>query len=487
MYFVIQFNFENVVKIIDILINSLDNKNISELLKIKIYYKKSSIETKLNLFECIIVELMDDIRYTRAIKLIEFIINKLDNNYVDFVMNECDLNLIIANSLKSEYWNNNTIFNLIWKDDFLKYIEPCKLVKVSYWKTSILYESLCNKNLKFVEKILLNENTSKKINFNVKYEQFPEYSGEHTFITLLTYYLNFPNCSKIKKNLVDVLNICLNNFTNVIDFSDYAVQCYIINNNFSDFYKFNKKIIYDNLNGFNNGLMEMDKIEEFKKIKQTDDVVKTFLNFQLYNLCEKNNVKFVKYIIDEYFKSNSIEDVDKSNWILYSFEFVCEKNYTELITLLFDKFIKLHLDYLVSLKYENFESVEELNKNSLEKTKSKKKSTKSKIYYFNKIVEYCSKNNNFSIVEALFDLKYKFNYFSFIDKDETFLLKLIKCDYPNKFIIKVIDKLGEECFPQYLNKKINHTALTLSSLKNNIEVFNTLINKFGDKVHPNVS
>jgi len=44
--------------------------------------------------------------------------------------------------------------------------------------------------------------------------------------------------------------------------------------------------------------------------------------------------------------------------------------------------------------------------------------------------------------------------------------------------------LGEDCFPQHLNKKYNHTALTLSSIKNNIEVFDTLINKFGKNIHP---
>lgn len=484
MIFVCEFNFENVIEIINILINSLDNKTIYELLKIKIYYNKSMVETKLNLFEYVIVKLMNSNTYVYAIKLVEFFIDELDNNYVNFVLDECDLNLIIANSLQSEYWNKNQIFNLIWRDDYLKHIEPSKIFIVSYWKTSILYEALCNKNVEFVKKILLNVNTSRQINFNIKYEHYPEYSGIHTFITLALFYVGHPNCAKIKNNFIDILNICFDDFKNIIDFTDCKCIQYIIKNCFDDFFKLNEKNIYDNLNKFNFELIKLEKINEFKKIKQTNISVKTFLDRELYVLCEKNNVEFAKYIIDKYFEFNSIEDIEKSNCILNSFELVCENNYTKLSDLLFDKFIKLHLDMLVSLKFDNFKTTKELTKNKSTKSTKLTKSPKYKNYYLNEIVEYCCKNNNHHMIEKLFDSKYKFNYFVFVDKDETFLLKLIKHNFPNKFIIKVINKLGENCYPQHLNKKMNHTALTLSSIKNNFEVFNVLMNKFGEKVHP---
>jgi|SaaInlStandDraft_5_1057022.scaffolds.fasta_scaffold14638_2 hypothetical protein len=470
MTFVCYFNFENFKKIFNILINSTNGKNIFELLKIKIYYDKSSIETKLNLFEYLIVSFKDSHRYSLAIKLIEFIIDKLNNNYVNFILNECNLNLIIANSLQSEYWNNNEILNLIWRDDFLKYIEPSEIVKVSYWKTSILYESLCNKNLKFIEKILLNEHSSKKIIFDVKYKHFPEYSGEHTFISLLTFYIDFSNCAKIKNNLINIFNICFNNFKSSINFNNFNIISCVVKNNFNNFYKLNKIIIHDNLNNFNSKLIELEKIDEFKKIEQTNWSITNCLDCKFYDLCEKNNNEFIKCIIDKYFELNSIEDINKNNLILDSFNFVCENNYFELIELLFDKFIKSHLDFLVSLNYDNF--------------KSKQKSKKLNNYYLDEVVHYCSKNGNFHIIEKLFDLKCEFNYFSFVDNYNTFLLELINYNFPNKFIIKVINELGEDCFPQHLNKKYNHTALTLSSIKNNIEVFDTLINKFGKNIHP---
>jgi len=482
MISVCQFNFENFEKIFNILINSINGKNIYELLKIKIYCDKTSIETKLNLFEYLIVNLMNHNYYKKTIKLVEFIIDKLNNNYIDFVLNECNLNLLIANSLKSEYFNDNIILNLIWRDDFLKYIEPSETVKVSYWKTSILYESLCNKNLKFIEKILLNEYSSKKINFDIKYNHFPEYSGKHTFISLLLFYIGFSNCAKIKNNLINIFNICFDNFESSINFNNFNVITFIVKNNFNDFFKSNEKIIHDNLNNFNSKLMELEKIEEFKKIKQTSESIKNCLNCEFYDLCEKNNNEFIKCIIDKYFELNSIENISKNNLILDSFDFVCEKNYFELIELLFDKFIKLHLDFLVSLNYDNFKSKQKSKK--LDNLKSKKKSKKLNNYYLDNVVNYCGKNSNFHIIEKLFDLKCEFNYFSFINNYNTFLLELINHNFPNKFIIKVINELGEDCFPQHLNKKHNHTALTLSSIKNNIEVFNALINKFGKNIHP---
>ena len=300
-------------QIIKHLIDLTEKASFYELAKIKIYYDKSNIETKLNLFEYTIVKLNDEHRIDRCSKLTEFIINELSDDYVNFVLNECDLNLIVSNSLKSYFWRNkkNEIFNSIWRDSFFEHIEPTKLVKVSYYETSILYEALCNKNIEFVKKILLNETITKQINFDIKYNHFPEYSGVHTFISLVLYYVDFFNCAKIKSELVDVLNICFNNFKNVIDFNDSKCLHYIMNNCFDDFFKFNEIIIYDNLNKFNFELIKLEKIDEFKKIKQNNNSTKTFLNDGLYTLCEKNNVKFVKYLIDGYFEFNSIDDINK--------------------------------------------------------------------------------------------------------------------------------------------------------------------------------
>lgn len=480
MKFICDFNFKNFIEIINILINLLDNKSIYDLLKIKIYYDKSNIETKLNLFEYVIVKLMDRNVHEHAIKLIKFFIDELDNNYINFILNECELNLIIANSLKSEYWNKGEIFNLVWRDIFFEHIEPTKLTSISYYKTSILYEALCNKNMEFVKKIILNENISKQIDFDIKYDHFPEYSGTHTFISLALFYSEYSNCREIKNKLIDILNFCFNNFKNVINFSDCKCLHYIINNCFDDFYKLNETFIYDNLIKFNFELMKLEKINEFKKIKQNNNSVKTFLDEGLYTLCKKNNIKFVKYLIDKYFEFNSIDDIDKSNQIIESFEFVCEKNYSEIVDLLESKFIANNLDLIVELKFNNFTQID---------TNDKIKKTK-KNYYFNKIINYCGINSNYDLIERLFNYQqthYKFNYFAYIEDDMTFLMSIISYNYPNNFIFNVIDKMDLLCNPSHININAQHTALTMSSIKNNIELFNKLISKFGNNVHPKVN
>lgn len=491
------FDLENIIEIINWLINLTENENIYDLLKIKIYHSKSYCKTRLNLFEYFVIELNGDYSYDKSLKLLEFVISRLGtDNYINFVLTECELDLVIANSSKCEYWNRENVkFNLVWRDEFITHIEPTKLVYVSYWKTSILFEALCNKNTKFVKKLLTAEaDIVEKIDFDIVYTHCPEYSREYTFMSLLLFYYDYENIKKeIRYYLYEIINICIKELNSKINFDSSDCLKFIVKNCFNEFYESNKKLIHDNLDSFNWKLIEFDKFEEFKKIIQTKESVVLLFDYKFRTLCENNNVKFVEYVVDKFFEFNTIEDI-KSNYILESFEYVCEKNYIELIDLLFEKFIKSDLDHLVNLKYDNFADMNDTEK--IKKTKSTKtiktkliKKTKSKKinnFYFDKIVDYCGENKNYQIVEKLFNSKYKFDYFSFIDKvcDETFLFKIIKYEFTNEFITQVIDTMGEKCFPQYQNKKTTDTALTLASKKNLIPVFNKLIEKFGNKVHP---
>ena len=144
--------------------------------------------------------------------------------------------------------------------------------------------------------------------------------------------------------------------------------------------------------------------------------------------------------------------------------------------LLYDEFIESHLNMLVDLKYDNFKH-HEPDKN----TKKNKKKQKFN-YYFNNIIINCGVNKNYDIVDKLFmNDKCSKDYFIFIEK-KSCLWMLIEYNYSNEFIKKYIDIIGMNCFPQYTYK--SDTVLIMCSKKNNIEIFNKILDAFGDEAHP---
>jgi len=487
--------------IINHLINLTENKCFYELAKIKIYCE--NIETKLNLFECILANIIDDHKYEKCLKLTKYVVNQLGENYLNFVLNECDLNLIVINSLRSYYKNEqNVIFNLIWKDDFFEHIEPIKSMKVSYYISNILFEALCNENFEFIEKILLNQVTD-KIDFNFRYKHTPFSSSDYyTFFSLIFKYLEHYSDNGfiiIQNKLKNILMLCIEKFKDKINYN-YTFKQSLIKYNCDEIYKIDKNFVEENLDLLNDHLINSNDLKQINKLKLKQNInsVENFLNDYFMNACKTNNLDMVKYLIDEYFKFNSIDDITEFNKIIESFEFACEKNYIEIVNLIENKFIANVLDFLVKLKYDNFTQIDnvelisnkELNQKKNKKTKKNVKLPEKKKYYLDKIVNYCGNNKNFELVERLFNyqyMTYKFNYFTYIVDDKTFLWTLIKYDYPNEFIFNVIDKMNLSCIPTHLNTKTQHTALTLSSVKNNIKLFDKLISKFKDNVHPNLN
>ena len=486
-------NPQHIIQIIQILTDKYSG--IYNLVSMPIKYDKSNPEKKFNLFESIVRSFCYNYGHDTCVKLLNYLIGELGDRYIEFVTTHTDIDMVITTSLCSEYFNKKLlIFNGLWRDDFYNWINVNKLIEISYWKTTLLFEALCVENYQFVKSLLLDDQISQSIDWTIKYSHNPHNSLTHTFISYVLYMLNYGTnlTSEQIEVLEEILYICFEQHRKKIVWDTQCIKLIMGKSKYFDkIFELDKNFIQENISEFNCYLIEYNRLEQIGKIEQTSESVKYFHNGQFKIVCGKNNLDFAKYLTGEYLKFYSIEDLDVQNQIIESFELACEKNYVELSNWIFSTFIEFNLDYLVGIKYDNFsqsdEILEKYNKNKKNK-KNKKNNNKiiGKNYYFNNIINYCGINKNYLIVTKLFDVQYNFNYFMFDNCDDTFLFMIIKYSFPNDFIIKVIDKFGELLNPQYQNKKSTDTALILSSKLNNITIFNYMIKKFGDKVHPKI-